>query len=232
MDQFAQHYNFTIVTSSPRYPQSNGLAEKCVSTVKRWMKKDCDLYESLMEYRNTPVGGLPYSPAQMLMNRVCRTRIPVHPKQLQPAVPINVRDYLAVNQMTQKYYYDRQSQPLETLREGQSVQIKKPSDKFWSPAIVDGSHHTPNSYVVTTSDGSQYRRNRRHIKETSVPPITPNMNFDDPSDTTSTSIVSTDHNKDDSASADMNNQSMENNNSPRRSMRECKVPQWHKDFVM
>lgn len=36
---FAETYGFEHVTSSPLYPQSNGLAEKGVQIVKRLLKK-------------------------------------------------------------------------------------------------------------------------------------------------------------------------------------------------
>ena len=39
MFDFAQDCGFTVTTSSPTYPQSNGRSERCVQTVKKLMKK-------------------------------------------------------------------------------------------------------------------------------------------------------------------------------------------------
>ena len=60
--KFADEWDFYHVTSSPTYPQWNGLAERTVQTIKRLMKKakeeKKDPYLSLLEPRNTPVTDL------------------------------------------------------------------------------------------------------------------------------------------------------------------------------
>jgi transposase InsO family protein len=43
-DEFANAYEFTHITSSPHYPQSNGLAEQTVKTVKKLLKLAEDLH--------------------------------------------------------------------------------------------------------------------------------------------------------------------------------------------
>ena len=45
--QFAQNYGFVHVTSSPKYPQSNGAAERAVRTVKSLLMKNSDPYTRL-----------------------------------------------------------------------------------------------------------------------------------------------------------------------------------------
>lgn len=52
---FAQESGFTHVTSSPRYPQANGEAERAVQTVKSLWKKDTDHVRTLLVYRATPM---------------------------------------------------------------------------------------------------------------------------------------------------------------------------------
>ena len=59
------------------------------------MKKagDGDINIALLEYRNTPVTGTPYSPAQMLMSRVLKSKLPITDMQLVPTV-VDPRAYL------------------------------------------------------------------------------------------------------------------------------------------
>ena len=70
--EFGKKWNFKVITSSPKYPQSNGLAERNVQTIKKLLKKaregGNDEELALLELRNTPITGMSYSPAQLLMN--------------------------------------------------------------------------------------------------------------------------------------------------------------------
>ena len=86
---FAASYRFRHVTSSPRFPQSNGEAERAVQTVKNLLKKAADLYLALLAYTATPLQS-GYSPAQLLMGRRLHTPVPILPTQLDPALPDGV----------------------------------------------------------------------------------------------------------------------------------------------
>ena len=44
MKEFANTYEFTLVTSSSHYAQSNGLAEQTILTVKALLQKSSDPY--------------------------------------------------------------------------------------------------------------------------------------------------------------------------------------------
>ena len=73
---FARH-----VTSSPRYPQANGEAERAVKTMKQLLDKSQDPYIALLSYQSTPI-KLGYSPAELLMGSNLRSTVPMTNDQL------------------------------------------------------------------------------------------------------------------------------------------------------
>ena len=54
MKDFAQTYEFQHTTTSPYYPQANGLAERMVKTVKKLLEYIVDPCKALLSYRATP----------------------------------------------------------------------------------------------------------------------------------------------------------------------------------
>lgn len=102
MKSFANEWNFTIKTSSPHYPRSNGLAEKAVHICKQMLRKQVesnkDINISLMEYRATPIPSLNASPAQILMSRLINTKLPISNTKLQPEIQNNIKNKLSDNQ--------------------------------------------------------------------------------------------------------------------------------------
>ena len=66
-------YAVNHITSSPHYPQSNGLEEKFVQIVKNLFHKveeeGADINKYLMIYCNTPLASTSKSPMQMLQQR-------------------------------------------------------------------------------------------------------------------------------------------------------------------
>ena len=79
--QFATVYGFEHITSSPRYPQSNGSSERMVQTVEYILKKcdedGSDPYLGLLSYRVTPISPHLESPSVLLNNRKFKTTLPM-----------------------------------------------------------------------------------------------------------------------------------------------------------
>ena len=61
--QFISAYAIRHNTSSPYYPQGNGLAERTVKTIKNILKKTNDPCIALLSYRTTPFPWCGFSPA-------------------------------------------------------------------------------------------------------------------------------------------------------------------------
>ena len=146
------------------------LSEKAVQNIKRILKKKSDPYIGLLEYRNTPVTGMTYSPSQLLMSRATRTKIPVATELLQPKLFTEVYQQLKARQQRQVHYYNQGTKPLTSLELQEVVRLRQ--GKTWTPAIVDAKAETPRSYLVTTLTGQQYRRNRKDLLQTGEPPPT------------------------------------------------------------
>lgn len=126
--RFASDYGFEHATSSPRYPRGNGLAERTVQTIKGILQKSAfsgeDLYLGLLAFRTTPHETTGVSPAQMLMGRRLRSRLPARTSQLEPALVDTERakEADAANKLKQASYYNRHN----GVRTSQSL---KPGDK-------------------------------------------------------------------------------------------------------
>ncbi|XP_037565227.2 uncharacterized protein K02A2.6-like [Dermacentor silvarum] len=150
--EFARKYDFAHVTSSPHFPQSNGLAEKGVQIVKRLLKKSEDSHEDfwlgLLAYRSTPlVDGR--SPGELLQGRRLRSNVP----DFGDVQPTSVK----------KHRQNNDGKHLSPLDKGSIVRLR---DATWSPKGIVMGRTSPRSYDVETEGGRVFRRNRRHILQT------------------------------------------------------------------
>ena len=84
----AKQWEFYHTTSSPYHHQSNGKAESAVKIAKRLLKKATqdkkDINLTILEWRNTPTEGGPYSPVQKLQSRRTHTLLPTSKQLLDP----------------------------------------------------------------------------------------------------------------------------------------------------
>ena len=174
---FAASWDINHVTSSPRYPQSNGMSEKAVQTAKRIMTKATesrtDPYIALLEYRNTPVDGA-YTPVQLLMSRKTRSMVPALPSHLQPKIiakPVFEKAREKA-QARQQRAHNKNAKELKELSIGEKVWVKFDENSRWRKGVVEKKlRQQERSYLVRLQDNSTLRRNRRHLRHRSEPVI-------------------------------------------------------------
>ena len=120
--KFALAWEFKHITTSPRYPSSNGKAESAVKICKTLLKKSqvskSDLYLALLDHRNTPTEQTNLSPAQRLFGRQTRTLLTLSPTMLQPELLQPVGLKIAAGQAKQAKYYNQTAKPLKALQRG------------------------------------------------------------------------------------------------------------------
>ena len=176
---FAKAYNFTHITSSPHYAQSNGQAERTVRTVKKLLREASDPHLALLTYRSTPFAWCNLSPAELLMGRRIRSNLPSVKDQLTPNWDFldKFRDKNRAFKKKQKANYDRQhgARTLPPIQPESDVWIT--SGEQPSTGKVISVADTPRSYIVETQTG-QVRRNRQHLNI--VPPNSKSIDRTEP----------------------------------------------------
>ena len=164
MKDFARDYNFVHVTSSPYYPQSNGLAERMVQTLKNLIGKSSDPYLALLAYRSTPLPWCGLSPAQLLMGRSLRTDIPQLPATLTPEwsyLP-DFRKKDKGEKQKQKTNFDRRHRVRDLPELSADEPVWVHTQNRTDPGRVITSANAPRSYLIETSSGTT-RRNQAHL---------------------------------------------------------------------
>uniref|UniRef100_A0A8C5HEF5 Gypsy retrotransposon integrase-like protein 1 n=1 Tax=Gouania willdenowi TaxID=441366 RepID=A0A8C5HEF5_GOUWI len=171
---FAKQWDFKHTTSSPEFPQSNGLAERAVRSAKQLMERShrdgSDVFLNLLNLRNISRDQTLGSPAERLMSRQIRAAIPVSTKLLEPSSKpaMQIAAQLHNRRLVLKRYCDVSSRPLTPLSPGQVVRMQTPKG-YDNLGIVKETCKEPRSYIVE-SNGVKYRRNRRHILPVAEPP--------------------------------------------------------------
>ena len=161
---FAKEYNLQHITSSPYYPQSNGLAERMVKTAKSLLSKSPDPYLALLAYRSTPLPWCGYSPAELLMGRKIRSEIPQHPNNFIPEW-----SYLSTFRQKDKAIKDQQKAHYDCRHRVRQQTPLSPDEAVWvrtqertEPGQVIQPARTPRSYIVQTPSCT-VRRNQTHL---------------------------------------------------------------------
>ena len=164
---YLQENRIDHLTSSPHYPQSNGLAESMVKVAKNLIEKtileDKPWNQFLLQHRITPLSAEIPSPAEILFGRKFRSDLTVLPSQLMNSTIKKQRELIAKKEG--KFYPQNRNSTTEMpLEIGQKIWHQDPNTKKWIPGIIQEFCKEPNSYILKSQNGATYRRNRNFIK--------------------------------------------------------------------
>lgn len=165
MRMFAAEWGITLIHYSLGYPQSNGLAERTVQTVKQVFKKAAstgvDPHLALLSVSNTPVTGMSFSTTQMLMGRALRGTLPATAAVQKPATPKGIHSRLMHLQGKQHHYYNATAKPLSNLSVGSMCAWRQRKggcqQKLWRRERSH-AHHGSNWAALL------YRKSRHHLR--------------------------------------------------------------------
>lgn len=163
--RFMSDWEIRHETASPHYPQSNGKSERTVQTVKNLLKKCVDSGQdfnlALLNFRATPRHNID-SPAQMLMGRRLKTRLPISAKLLTEKVDNDQNyDRIMTNRKQIKINYDKSANTLKSLSSGEKATLTSNGDRKLVTIVARSTQ--PRSYIVEDERGSRYRRTRSQL---------------------------------------------------------------------
>ena len=108
-----------------------------------------------MVYCNTPLSSSLQSPMQILASRSARSDLPM-------SNAARKQKGLDCEQLRTKH--KNEQMPSHDLNLNQAVMYQDPNDKRWYPAIITRLCQEPRSYLMTTTQGVQYRKTQAHLK--------------------------------------------------------------------
>ncbi|KAK9687926.1 hypothetical protein QE152_g35915 [Popillia japonica] len=118
-----------------------------------------------------PLKDLKVSPAEMMLNRRLRTRIPILTEKLNAKIEEDVKEKKDKAKLMQKKYFDIGSKELKPLSEGESVLINKGKEPETSPSFFESSTppvHNPTEFEFKNMNPQVIEDNRS--SETESPP--------------------------------------------------------------
>ena len=171
--KFANEWSFVHDTSSPRYPQSNGLAEVSVKSVKSLLRKCggdiAQFQKGMLILRNSPLKD-GKSPAQLLFGRQLRDNLPTLTSNLEQRQFVK-RDMISERTKMKEYYDSRVPKQAVggekrlDFSKNQRVVIQHDTTKEWTVYGTVVGEVAPRSFLIKLDRGGELRRNSRFIKK-------------------------------------------------------------------
>ena len=173
-EEFCRRWQVTHQRSTPHYPQSNGLAEAAVKTIKQLLYKtakdgdlDLDSFQrGLLELRNTP--GLDgRSPAQILYGRPISSFVMANHRAFLPSYQVEAdKADLARSVALEKSrnHYDQSAHRLSNIPIGSTVDVQDHRTGLWKSTGIVVAIGRNRDYIVKLPSGRAYWRNRRFLR--------------------------------------------------------------------
>ena len=142
--------------------------------ISRALAAGTDPQLAMQAYRATPFQAHVPSPAEMFLGRKIRTGIPT--RTLLTQKQQDIREVEINSKLRQQQYYDQHARENAELQQFQPVYVQlDPNKRSWQHATVikTPSDKAPRTYLVQTSQGAQYERNRRFLRPAVQPQPVP-----------------------------------------------------------
>ena len=121
-----------------------------------------DPHLAMLCLRTTPIDHNLPSPCELLNGRRYKSNLPA----ISLLSDGNVNAFLQQRQDVYKSYHDQTANELAPLSPQHTVRVRNPIRKTWDLAKVTNKGSTPISFNILTSQGTAYRRNRWHLRDT------------------------------------------------------------------
>jgi transposase InsO family protein len=167
--EFFRNWNILHVLSAPHYPQSNGLAESAVKSMKHLVATSTEngnidideFHKGLLEFRNTPRND-GSSPAETLYGKPMRSCLPAYAKLFKRKWKklSKQQEEIDATKMPSRPEKGKELRPLEV---GQEVWIQDHRSHRWT-MMGTVTERQGRNYTVKLPSGRVYWRNRRHIR--------------------------------------------------------------------
>ena len=158
---FAKDFDFSHITSSPKFSQSNGAAHAAVKIAKNIIMKCKEIDIGLLAYRTTPLEN-GYTPAELMFSRKIKSRVPTIQNNLgtfKEHDKVVNKETIRKDYQAMMYNKGHRSKKLSDLNKTDKVWI---IDMRLYGEITDFDRDF-NSYLIKTEKGNIIRRNRWHI---------------------------------------------------------------------
>ena len=172
---FLREYGVYWMSTTPMWPAANGEVERQNRSLLKSLKiahlsgKDhkAELRKFLISYRSTPHSITGVSPAELMLGRKLRTKLPCLERTGKEAKDGEIRDRQAIAQEKSREYNDKQSEKVQ-IEVGDEVLVRQSKANKLSPTYQTESQQIVSKQgsevVVKSKEGSEYRRNISDIK--------------------------------------------------------------------